>query len=508
VRVVSTDNMAEHLRDAPDDVKLWVYNSYDVLIPHEVRAKVDKKMTPGQKVVYDFERNLQGPAMSMMWNGVQTNEQYLLRVTTEYKAKYADLEHYVNQLTIAVWGEVVNTRSHVQMKEFFYFDEDGFNFKPKYTGSGQKRRVTTERKALERIAKEQYYARPVIHAMLALKDIQKTIEFLERGTEPDGRIHCSFHVSGTESGRWSSSHNPWGRGGNFQNQSEDIRRIYVADPGYVFAYPDLAQAEARGVAYYSGDPAYIKAVESGDVHTTVCKFVWPELAWAGDDGPADRAIAEAIYYRHYTYRDLAKRGSHGSNYGGLAATMAKNLQIPEDKAEEFHHRYFSAFPGVRGWHTSVQEQIQNHGKLTTALGRERTFFGDLNSRDTLKEALAWQPQSLISDIIKIGLLYVWRLFELQLRWLKCCADMHDGQLYLIKEIHLDEAAPVIKKLHTISVQFPAGVMTIPVDFAIGYTWQKKEMKEWEKGVLSKMTRPEPSTDFLDIEASLIVKETR
>lgn len=508
MRIVTTENLSSHMREAPDDFKLWVYNCFDVMTPHEILEKVGRKMTANQKAVYDFTRSLQGPAISMMLNGVLTDKHYLLKVLAEWKEKYEELSRYVSSLALAVWDEDINVNSHTQMKEFFYYDDSGFKLKPRYTGSGNKRRVTTERTALEAIAKENYYTRPVIYAMLALKDVGKTIEFLERGAEEDGRVHCSFNVTGTESGRFSSSKNPWGRGGNFQNQAEDIRKIYIADPGYVFAYPDLAQAESRGVAYCSGDPAYIKAVESNDVHTQVCKLSWPELKWPGDDDKEDKALAEEKYYRHYSRRDLAKRGGHGSNYGGMASTMAKNMQIPETQAEEFQHRYFAAFPGIRQWHTRVQEELQSKGMLTTALGRERTFFGRLDSRETLKEALAWEPQSLISDIIKIGLLRVWREFEIKRKWLKCCADMHDGQLYLIKEIHLDEAAPIIKHMHTVSVKFPAGVMTIPVDFTVGYRWQKKEMLEWERGVLSKLTRPEPTQDFLEFEASLVVKETR
>jgi hypothetical protein len=47
-------------------------------------------------------------------------------------------------------------------------------------------------------------------------------------------------------------------------------------------------------------------------------------------------------------------------------------------------------------------------------------------------------------------------------------------------------------------------MTIPVDFTVGYRWQKKEMLDWKPGVLSQLTRPE-AKDLLDLEASLIEK---
>jgi DNA polymerase-1 len=505
MRILQTETLADELADAPPDVHLWVYNAFDVMMPLEIHKEVAKKMSPNQLAFYDFERNLQGPALSMMLNGVKTDESYRLAVIAEQEGKAAILTRYVNQLATAWWGRGINVGSHIQVKQFFYFDEDGFQLKPKFTGSGSKRRITTDRKALEKIAQENYYAKPIVTAILALKEITTALEFLQRGVEPNGRVHCSYNVAATESGRWSSSHNPWRRGGNFQNQSEDIRRIYVADDGWVFAYPDLAQAEARGVAYYSGDRSYIKAVESGDLHTEVAKLVWPKLGWTGDP-VLDRSYAETPFYRHLTYRDLAKRGAHGSNYGGMAATLARHLNVPEARAEEFQHRYFAAFPGIRGWHHEVQRELQSKGRLTTALGRERIFFARLDSRETLKEALAWYPQSLISDILKIGMLKVWRRFELALGLVKLHADMHDGILLSIRTKYLDDIAPQIKELMTIPIQFPTGVMTLPVDFTVGYQWQKKKMLEWTPGVLSQLTRPEPQ-DLLDIEAGLIA-ETR
>ena len=114
------------------------------------------------------------------------------------------------------------------------------------------------------------------------------------------------------------------------------------------------------------------------------------------------------------------------------------------------------------------------------------------------------PQSLISDILKIGLLYVWREFELEKQWIKLHADMHDGILMSIKEHRLDEVAPRAIDLMTIPVRFPSGVMTLPVDFTVGYRWQKKEMLDYAPGVLAKLKRPE-AKDLLDLEAGLFAE---
>ncbi len=72
---------------------------------------------------------------------------------------------------------------------------------------------------------------------------------------------------------------------------------------------------------------------------------------------------------------------------------------------------------------------------------------------------------------------------------------------LIKKIHLDEVAPEMIKLMTIPVQMPHGVMTVPVDFKVGYRWQKEEMKKWKPGILSELTPFVPTTNMLDLPAS-------
>ena len=113
------------MREAPADLKLWVYNCFDVMSPHEILRKVGCKMSPNQKIVYDFTRSLQGPALSMMLNGVLTDQEYLLEVLAEWKKKYEELGRYVTQLSLAVWGEDINVNSHTQMKELFYYGENG-----------------------------------------------------------------------------------------------------------------------------------------------------------------------------------------------------------------------------------------------------------------------------------------------------------------------------------------------------------------------------------------------
>ena len=498
--VLKTDELTEYMRNASPDALLWVYNSFDVLLPHEIHDEVRSRMNANQLCTYAFEKALQAPAFSMMQNGIKVDLALLAKETKRAKNERDGLESYVRSLALAVWGDGINVRSPAQMQDLFYNSPAGYQCAKHYEGSGAKRHVTTNRKALEKIYVTNYYTRPLITAMFALKDVQKEIEFLERGVEDDGRVHCSFNVAATETGRWSSSKNPWGRGANFQNQGEKTRSIYLADEGYIFAYPDLSQAESRAVAYYSGDENYLRAVESGDLHTQVAKLVWPELDWPGTP-KEDRKYADRPFYRHFSYRDMSKRGGHALNYLGQPYTISSNLNLSKEQGEDFFERYFNAFGDIRSWHDRVQVELQNTGKLTTALRRERMFFGRLDDNHTLKEAIAYLPQSLISDILKIGMLYIWREFELNKQWAKMCGDLHDGLLMLIKKIHLDECAPRMIELMQMPIKMPYGTMTIPVDFTVGYRWQKKEMLEWSPGIVSSLTEITPTTSLLDIPAS-------
>ena len=56
------------------------------------------------------------------------------------------------------------------------------------------------------------------------------------------------------------------------------REMYVAPPGYKLVYFDLSQAELRFAAYLSGDHSFIRACESGDVHTATAQLLFPAEA--------------------------------------------------------------------------------------------------------------------------------------------------------------------------------------------------------------------------------------
>jgi len=68
-----------------------------------------------------------------------------------------------------------------------------------------------------------------------MREIQKKIDFLKTGVDPDGRIRTSYNIPGTNTGRFSSSYSEFGTGGNLQNVEESLRSVFIADWGWKFA---------------------------------------------------------------------------------------------------------------------------------------------------------------------------------------------------------------------------------------------------------------------------------
>jgi DNA polymerase I-like protein with 3'-5' exonuclease and polymerase domains len=513
MKVIETEKIFEEIENLPPDARLWTYCGYDVLMPHEIHEKQQRRFNPRTTSIYLFERAMNGPAFSMMTTGTKTDPVEIDRHLDILESQRKKLHRYVQALAVAIWGQGLNINSSNQMREFFYDlpsnDPEvnpfkGLGLSPIYKGRGKDRKITCERAALEKLATH-YYARPVVNAILAQKDVEGKIDVLQRGVDPDGRMRCSFNVGAADTGRWSSSKNPWGRGTNFQNITDSLRSIFEPDEGYIFCYPDLEQAESRGVAYLSGDEAYIAACESADLHTTVASMVWPDLPWTSDP-TRNRLVADRIFYRHFSYRDMAKRGGHATNYLGKPWMVAKHLKVEQEIIEKFQKRYFEVFSGILRWHEEVQTLLQDTGVLITPIGRERTFFGRLNDSETLKKAVAHLPQSLISDIVKLGTYLAWKELIINRKgWAQIHGDVHDGVLWSLREIFLLESAECLRRCMTITVEVKGRKMTIPVELKVGYRWISQDkrhphrMRNYEPGILNKIKRPDVFDAFMSIE---------
>jgi len=431
---------------------------------------------------YDFERALQAPYLEMMLRGFKVDAQARADTAAALLQREVVIQNRLNRLAQAVWDKPLNPNSPKQLREFFY---GSLKLPEVHIGQKGEWKVSTNREALEKL--DIYLlARPFVNAILSLRDIRKQRSFFDTELDEDNRFRTSYNIAGTETGRPSSSENAFGTGGNAQNIAPGLRYVFVADPGYKLINIDLEQVEARDVGYLCGvlfdDWKFLDSCESGDLHTANARLIWPHLPWTGDI-VRDKEIAGREFYRGFSYRDMAKRGSHLSNYYGTAHTAARHLKVPQTIMEEFQARYCRgrvakpgvvgispAYPAIARYWQWVSTELQTNHILHNLFGRRRHFFGRPNDDATLREGIAFIPQSTTADRMNLGLYRVWK----HMPACKLLAQTYDSITFQIKEDSpVDDLISEALDRIRVPLEAPNGrLYNVPGEASIGWNWGK------------------------------------
>lgn len=500
--------------------------------------------SPHATLSYRFVRAMQAPALAMMRRGIAVNQKVRYDETIRYTAIRDHCQSLLDRLADAIWGPEVytvttrtreaytvplkngkesavrwrtlattesltrtrglNANSTKQLLAFFNIALGlPVEYEIRKRPTGNERTPSCNDKALRRWAEMRMkgpginvrdksvppvkFAKPFVSLILAIRDADKMLSVLRTPLDHDNRMRCSYNVVGTENGRWSSSENAFGRGTNLQNITPSMRRMFCSDEGYTLVSTDLEQAESRLVAglvwQATGDRTYWAACESSDLHTTVCRMTWPELDWNDAQEKHNRAIADQPYpgLPRFSYRDVAKRLGHGSNYRGSYFGISQAVGVPPDLVKEFQHRYFVAFPYLTLWHNSIVETIRLHQFLDTPLGRRRWFFGRPTEDSTIREAIAYGPQSTIGELLNLALLNCWTRSVLPPTHpshlpIELLLQNHDAFLFQTRAPARDLPALLAAVKHELEIPIPlvrgdqVEYLTIPGEFVTGWNW--------------------------------------
>lgn len=401
------------------DEQYQVYNGLDCCLTWEIKEAIEQTHAASRGQwgrIYDFARALQAPYLDLIKRGFAVDGHSLRVAKDDLGGRIAALHAVLDRLTLAAANRTINPRSThpAQIKDLLY---DQMQLPEIFSFHKGVRKLSFNRETLEKLC-VYIEARPILSTLLAVRDLSKQLEVFETCIDRRGRFSAGYNIAGTETGRPSSSSNAFGDGRNAQNIAPGLRYVFHADVRKRLAVIDLEQVEARDVGFVCGclfdDWTYLDACESGDLHTNNAKRVWPELVWSGDP-KGDREIADGFFYREFTHRDMAKRGGHLSNYYGKAMQMSRSLKIPISIAEEFQARYCRggpgitpAFPCIPRWWQWTATELQTKQFIQTPFGRKRHFFGRPEADETLREAIAFLPQSMTADRVNLWLWRVWR----------------------------------------------------------------------------------------------------
>jgi DNA polymerase I-like protein with 3'-5' exonuclease and polymerase domains len=411
-----------------------IYNSEDTMKTMALKELYDEGLLPDwAQPGLRYSELMLGPIMTMMRRGVQIDTVKRDRIVEGLRARAATVQANFDYVCEKLWATTVNHNSNPQLKTLLY----DFLAIPEQTKSKKgETKVAADREVLERIARD--YPRGAFFAnhILRIRDLEKQVEFLTKKLSPSNRFHCSYNLGGTENFRLSSSEHPLRIGSNGQNINPLTRGSFIADPGYLMFYSDQQSAESRLVAYLSGDENYIAAVEGGDTHTLVASMVF------GFD-PV-RELADRQFYRDFSYRDIAKRAGHACNYYAKPYTIAKNAMVDLEIAEQFQALYFRKFSKISDWHVWIAKNLQQVGHLVNPFGVRRTFWSRRWDDATLREAIAFGPQSTVGMLTNLGLYQLWERFEGKPGAdVQILGNIHDAVIGQVREDKVAELIPEI-----------------------------------------------------------------
>lgn len=337
-------------------------------------------------------------------------------------------------------------------------------------------------KALRRIAPQHSEVLTLVLDCRGLsKDVSSLMTPLETRSDGQSYFVTTYNATGTVTGRVSSSapiHTD--AGGNMQNQKRGpTRRMFVARPGHVLVKGDGSQAEARVVAALMHDedwlakfrdPAYDVHVDNvtlihGVTHDEALAEarMTPEerVVWRRPRGIQTADVRDSL-------RQQCKPITHGAHYKAGPRAVSKIGDIPFHEAKWGLEKYTRARPRLAQWWSRVESVLQTTRTLRTIWGRVRVFMGRLNDQ-TLREAVAHEPQSTVGDLINHA------FFRLDLDgdgvWYPLI-QAHDEVVLEVPEAHVTEAVDRLRHWLEYPLAYPwlSQPLVIPAEIKVGTNW--------------------------------------
>jgi DNA polymerase I len=282
----------------------------------------------------------------------------------------------------------------------------------------RKGKVTTDEEALKSLLS--YDKSGFVAGALRFAKLSTMREIYER-LEPDstGRVHTVFNIAGAYTGRFSSSgafyvpHSTNLQNLPAQEAARDplfrVRDCFVPESGCVFVYADLSQAEARVSAALSGDIDLLDR--------------WSDPRWDAHRWTASQIFNKPEALITEAERFLGKKCRHALNYGmgynkfwrevNDVADLT-GVSISQTQAKEIVKGYHALHPNLdEVWWNRVQQQVQTHGYMEAQhCGWRANFWPRYDEQgvidaETLRAAIAWEPQHTIVHLLNEGMLEIY-----------------------------------------------------------------------------------------------------
>lgn len=421
-----------------------------------------------QKPIYNTEKRTIFVVMQMEMNMILVDVPYLEGLRTEATKQIGEIKREIHKLV----GKEFNIGSPIQLGKIL-FEDLKYRYPDKKEPGGK---WGTDSKVLEKI-KDEY---PVVAKILRYRGLEKSlgtyIKNLIENHDEDGYVKVGFNQAGTDTGRFSS---PGGKGlledgycginvqslpSNYDDTVPDLRKAFVARPGFLIVAMDFSGEELRTAANLSREPVWVEAfLNDADLH---------------------KRTAQLVYSREEVTkleRSNGKTLNFSMLFGAGPQRVSEQTKASMAEAKKMIASFFAGVPTLHRWLESGKKQARKEKMVQTAFGRVRPLAIYYESGDRGMEAHGdrcvgnTKIQGTCADIMKIVMVRVhsWIYNNGHQDNVRMLLTMHDELVFEIKADMIDYYIPRLNKIMLLE-DVLQGILKWPVKFKVdaeyGTSW--------------------------------------
>ena len=434
------------------------YAAEDADVTYRLHALLKPRLVQEHLVtVYEtLERPLPAVLAMMEREGVKVDPDALRRLSQDFAMRMAELEIQAHEQA----GRPFNLGSPKQLGEILFDELKLPGGKKTATGAW-----ATDVSVLEDLAAQGHSLPRTLVDWRQLSKLKGTYTdaLLAAIAPQSGRVHTSFALAATSTGRLSSS-DP-----NLQNipvrteEGRKIRKAFVAEPGHVLISADYSQIELRLLAHI-GDIDQLKtAFQKGlDIHAMTASEMFGV--------PIEGMPSEV--------RRRAKAINFGIIYGISAFGLANQLSIPQGEAGEYIRTYFERFPGIRDYMDRIKAEVKANGFVTTLFGR-KIHIPEIRSQAAAQRSFAERAainapiQGSAADIIRRAMARMPAAIAASGLRARMLLQVHDELVFEARREEADAVAALVRSVMERAAE-PAVALSTPliVDARAADTWDE------------------------------------
>ena len=386
-------------------------------------------------------------------NGIEVNKNFLTKLSKDFEKESKKLELNIYKLS----NEEFNIGSPKQLGEILFI-----NLKipgGKKTKSGT---YSTDSSTLNALASDGYEVAKLVLEWRELTKLKSTYtDALFRLTDSKSRVHTSFGLANTLTGRLSST-DP-----NLQNipirteNGKKIRTAFISKEGSKLLSFDYSQIELRLAAEISGDKNFIKAFKNNeDIHASTAREIF---------NLKDNQI-------NHDFRRKAKAINFGILYGISPYGLAKQLGITNSEAKEYIAQYFDRYPYIKQYMDNQIDFAKTNLFVETIFKRKINIRGITDKNFALRgfaerQAINAPIQGSAADIIKLAMIEIHNEIKMKNIDAKMLLQVHDELIFEVENKKQDDLINKVKNImESVHLKYKKFSVPLIVDYGFGNNW--------------------------------------